>query len=174
MDLPQSMMRPGSQAEVGREEERDYFWGLRSASELPEEVMMAVNHLGTLNQDERGPGRRGADCMEPTTAACSGSTLKRVTTVEGRGGAELQDTWAEMEAWSQHTLSDCCCEPQKLPRLCPTKSSCGVASLMEARAHGGQPQNHHLITVFTLQRYDFAHSINLLGIPLSCVLVIRD
>ena len=55
MDLPQSKMRPGSLTEVGREEGRDYFWGLRSISELLGEVMteasqMAVSHLGTLNQ----------------------------------------------------------------------------------------------------------------------------
>lgn len=43
VDLPQSTMRPGSWAEVGREEERDYFWGPRSVSELPEEVMMEAN-----------------------------------------------------------------------------------------------------------------------------------
>lgn len=29
VDLPQSKMRPGSLTEVGREEGRDYFWGLR-------------------------------------------------------------------------------------------------------------------------------------------------
>lgn len=128
---------------------------------------MSVNHLETLNKDERGGGRRGA-------AACSGSTLKGITTVEGRGAVELQDAWAEVEVWSQHILSDCCCEPQKLPRLCHTKSSCGLSSLIEARAQGRQAQNDHIVTVFILQRYNFAHSISLLVTPLSCILVIRD
>lgn len=54
MDLPLSKTRLGSLTEVGREEGKDYFWGLRSISEFLAEVMteagrMAVNHLGTLN-----------------------------------------------------------------------------------------------------------------------------
>lgn len=128
---------------------------------------MSVNHLEILNKDERGGGRRGA-------AACSGSTLKGITTVEGRGAVELQDAWAEVEVWSQHILGDCCCEPQKLPRLCHTKSSCGLSPLIEARAQGRQAQNDHIVTVFILQRYNFAHSISLLVTPLSWILVIRD
>jgi len=107
--------------------------------------------------------------MERPTAACSGSTPKGITRVEGRGGSKAAGAQAEVEVWSPHTLVT--------PAVSPRHHPC--CALLKAADGGQSSEGSDTDAIISLLRSSSRNAISLTPLgywrfPPSRVLVRRD